>query len=120
MVITALLVTLGLVGWPAELPAFRDGSDPKVTSYFDNVTGVVTPQGMVWLNTFGSLGNVSVLPSLLPSFLPATTAVDTSSIQGLSGCPLGTHLDRLMQRAAGYTSVPACSSSSKAGLPWKA
>ncbi|KAL6761244.1 hypothetical protein V8C86DRAFT_3023939 [Haematococcus lacustris] len=101
----------------SELPAFRDGSDPKATSYFDNATGVVTSQGMVWLNTFSSLGNVSVLAS----FLPVTTAVDTSSIQGLSGCPLGTHLDRLMQRAAGYTSVAACSSSSsKMGLPWKA
>ncbi|KAJ9534206.1 hypothetical protein QJQ45_006988 [Haematococcus lacustris] len=101
----------------SELPAFRDGSDPKVTSYFDNATGVVTSQGMVWLNTFSSLGNVSVLAS----FLPVTTAVDTSSIQGLSGCPLGTHLDRLMRRAAGYTSVAACSrSSSELGLPWKA
>ncbi|KAJ9519694.1 hypothetical protein QJQ45_013327 [Haematococcus lacustris] len=100
----------------SELPDFRDGTKEKVTSFFDNSTGVVTSQGMVWLNTYTSLGNASILPGMLASFLPATAPED---IQGLSGCPLGTDLDRLMRRAAGDTSVVACSSS-RSALPWRA
>ncbi|KAJ9519810.1 hypothetical protein QJQ45_013495 [Haematococcus lacustris] len=99
----------------SELPDFRDGTKEKVTSFFDNSTGVVTSQGMVWLNTYTSLGNASILPGMLASFLPATAPED---IQGLSGCPLGTDLDRLMRTAAGYTSVVACSS--RSALPWRA
>ncbi|KAJ9519706.1 hypothetical protein QJQ45_013324 [Haematococcus lacustris] len=56
----------------SELPDFRDGTKEKVTSFFDNSTGVVTPQGMVWLNTYTSLGNASILPGMLASFSPAT------------------------------------------------
>ncbi|KAL6764793.1 hypothetical protein V8C86DRAFT_2470311 [Haematococcus lacustris] len=105
----------------SELPAFRDGSTEGVASYFDNSTGVVTPQGVVWLNTFTSKGNASILPGVLPS-VPPTTPVDTSIIQGLTGCPLGTDLDRLMRIAAAYTSVAACNSSSNSSssdLPWR-
>ncbi|KAJ9504550.1 hypothetical protein QJQ45_005421 [Haematococcus lacustris] len=105
----------------SELPAFKDGSTLGVASYFDNSTGVVTPQGVVWLDTSGSEGNASILPGVLPS-VPPTTPVDTSIIQGLTGCPLGTDLDRLMRIAAAYTSVAACNSSSNSSssdLPWR-
>ncbi|KAJ9519475.1 hypothetical protein QJQ45_000566 [Haematococcus lacustris] len=101
----------------SELPAFKDGTEDNVTSFFDNSTGVVTSQGMVWLNTYTILGNASTLPGMLASTLPTTTAED---IQGLSGCPLGTDLDRLMWTAAGHTGLEACSSSSRSALPWRA
>ncbi|KAJ9505176.1 hypothetical protein QJQ45_013514 [Haematococcus lacustris] len=101
----------------SELPAFKDGTNDKVTSFFDNSTGVVTSQGMVWLNLHTSTGNASTLPGMLASTLPTTI---TEDIQGLSGCPLGTDLDRLMQTAARYNGLVACSSSSRSALPWRA
>ncbi|KAL6745778.1 hypothetical protein V8C86DRAFT_2966903 [Haematococcus lacustris] len=71
---------------------------------------------MVWLNLYTSPGNASTLPGMLASFLPTTI---TEDIQGLSGCPLGTDLDRLMRTAAGYNGLVACNSS-RSALPWRA
>ncbi|GFH26771.1 hypothetical protein HaLaN_24977 [Haematococcus lacustris] len=99
----------------AELPAFEDGSVSNVTSYFDNRTGVVTAEGTVWLNPSTSMSNVSILPGMQPTTRP----LDPSTLLGLSGCPLGSDLDRLMLLAAADTHMPDCNDNSSP-LPWRA
>ncbi|GFH27120.1 hypothetical protein HaLaN_25387, partial [Haematococcus lacustris] len=99
----------------AELPAFEDGSVSNVTSYFDNRTGIVTAEGTVWLNPSSSMANASILPGMQPTTRP----LDPSTLLGLSGCPLGTDLDRLMLLASADTHMPDCSDNSSP-LPWRA